>query len=266
MQADIERKARLASAEPRIAVRWRGTDTLTPDKGNARLHSARQVGRIADSIEAFGFNVPVLIDADGRIVAGHGRVLAARRLGLAEVPTIALDHLSEGGRRAFMIADNRLAELASWDGKRLGEELEALTSLDLDFDLSATGFEIGEIDLGIGVGAVVDDRGGAVAPGSEPGGRAHQGRDRGPRHQGQPVVRAGETWALGRHRLVCGDDDDESARRAAEGAIRRWQSLAGEEARLCPTGESFGKVARSRRRRGAASRPGRQPKAAGAAE
>ena len=184
MQADIERKAKPAGAEPRIAVCWRGIDTLTPDPGNARLHSARQVGRIADSIEAFGFNVPVLIDADGRIVAGHGRVLAARRLGLAEVPTIALDHLTEGGRRAFMIADNRLAELASWDGKRLGEELGALMSLDLDFDLSATGFEVGEIELGIGIGAAVDDRGvGVVAAVDSP--------SRDGRPSGRPMDRGG---------------------------------------------------------------------------
>ena len=103
--------------------------------------------RVADSIEAFGFNVPVLIDGEGRKVAGHGRVLAARRLGLAEIPTIALDHLSEAERSAFMIADNRLAELASWDDRWLGEELEKLKSLDLDFALSATGFETSEIDL-----------------------------------------------------------------------------------------------------------------------
>ena len=113
----------------------------------------RQVARIADSIAAFGFNVPVLIDEKGGVLAGHGRVLAARRLGLKEVPTIALDHLSETQARAFMIADNRLGELASWDDARLGLELEELKSLDLDFSIEATGFELKEIDLRIG-GAV----------------------------------------------------------------------------------------------------------------
>jgi|SRR5208337_3785431 len=120
-----------------------------PDKRNARVHSAKQVARIADSILAFGFNVPVLVDEKGGILAGHGRVLAARRLGLEDVPTITLDHLDEAGRRAFVIADNRLGELASWDDARLGVELEELKTLDLDFALRATGFEMNEIDLRI---------------------------------------------------------------------------------------------------------------------
>src|SRR5208337_172630 len=184
-----------------------------------------QVRRIADSIEAFGFNVPVLIDGERRVVAGHGRVLAAKRLALSEIPTIALDHLSEAERRAFMIADNRLAELASWDVKRLGGELEELKSLDLDFALSATGFEIGEIDLKLGAVTAVDDR-------------ALQGRGRGPRRRsGPPVARPGETWTLGPHRLVCGDAADEAAYRALDAAIRRWQAETGETARLHPAGE-----------------------------
>jgi ParB-like nuclease family protein len=104
----------------RIAVRWLPVEALTPDPRNARVHSARQIARIADSIAAFGFNVPVLVDEKGGVLAGHGRVLAARRLGLKEVPTIALDHMTEAESRAFMIADNRLGELASWDDGRLG--------------------------------------------------------------------------------------------------------------------------------------------------
>ena len=107
----------------RFHVRWLPVDALTPDPRNARVHSERQVARIADSIAAFGFNVPVLVDGKGGVLAGHGRLLAARRLGLEEVPTITLDHLDEARRRAFMIADNRLAELASWDDGRLGLEL-----------------------------------------------------------------------------------------------------------------------------------------------
>jgi len=117
-------------AQPRIAVRWLPVEALEPDPRNARLHPAGQVSRIADSIAAFGFNVPVLIDGESRVVAGHGRLLAAKRLGLAEIPTIALDHLSEAERRAFMIADNRLTELACWDDKRLGEELRELSSTE----------------------------------------------------------------------------------------------------------------------------------------
>jgi ParB-like chromosome segregation protein Spo0J len=132
-----------------LAVRWLPLDTLEPDPKNARVHSDRQVARIADSIAAFGFNVPVLVDGKGGVLAGHGRLLAARRLGLKEVPTIALGHLGEAERRAFMLADNRLAELASWGGVRLGLELEGLKSRDLGFALSATGFELSEIDLRI---------------------------------------------------------------------------------------------------------------------
>jgi ParB-like chromosome segregation protein Spo0J len=97
----------------RIAVRWLPIEALTPDPRNARIHSARQVARIADSIAAFGFNVPILVDGRGGVLAGHGRLLAARRLRLKEVPTLTLDHLDEAQRRAFMIADNRLGELAS---------------------------------------------------------------------------------------------------------------------------------------------------------
>ncbi len=134
----------------RIAVRWLPVEDLKPDPRNARIHSERQVARIADSIAAFGFNVPVLVDREGQVVAGHARLLAARRLGLKEVPTITLDHLDEAGRRAFMLADNRLGELASWDRPRLALELSELESLDLDFALSTTGFELGEIDLRIG--------------------------------------------------------------------------------------------------------------------
>jgi hypothetical protein len=94
----------------RIAVRWLPIEALTPNPRNARIRSARQVARIADSIAALGFNVPILVDGRGGVLAGHGRLLAARRLGLNEVPTLTLDHLNEAQRRAFMIADNRLGD------------------------------------------------------------------------------------------------------------------------------------------------------------
>jgi ParB-like nuclease domain len=226
-------------AANRLAVAWLPLDALEPDPRNARLHTEDQLRRIADSIEAFGFNVPVLIDGERRIVAGHGRALAARRLGMAEIPTIVLDHLSEAGRRAFAIADNRLAELASWDGGRLGEELKALDGLGLAFALSATGFEIGEIDLGP---ASV-----AVAGGGD--GAAGARRGRGPRRRsGPPAARAGDTWTLGPHRLVCGEAAGEAAFRALDAAIRRWQAESGETARLLSTGRPFDTVARDRRR------------------
>ena len=125
-----------------------------------------------------------------------------------------------------MIADNRLAEFASWDEKRLGETLQELKTLDLDFALSATGFEIGEIDLGLEAvrrDAPGPDPGrGKITPGSQPGGRRHGGA-------AAPVARAGETWTLGPHRLACGDAGDEAAYRALDAAIRRWQAETGRE-------------------------------------
>jgi len=220
-------------ATERIAVRWLPVEALRPDKRNARVHSARQVERIADSIAAFGFNVPVLVDNKGGVLAGHGRVLAARRLGLKEVPTIMLDHLDEAERRAFMIADNRLAELASWDGVRLGLELQELKNLNLDFALSATGFEISEIDL-------------RIEASRAPGGRKPE--PRAASLNGSAVARPGDVWALGSNRLICGDDVDAAALLALDAAIRRWEAVTGESASLGSSGETFDAVARARRR------------------
>ena len=228
--ADAERRA------ARISVRWLPVESLTPDPENARVHGPRQIARIADSIAAFGFNVPVLIDGKGAVLAGHGRVLAARRLGLSEVPTIALEHLSQPERRAFMIADNRLAELASWDDRRLRVELGALKSLDLDFSLEATGFELDEIELKI------DPRiksGGSRAPGKRPAAASPKA---------SPVAQPGDEWTLGPHRLLCGNDVRSTTLTAVDAAIRRWQALTGERARLRSTGERFDKVARVRRK------------------
>ena len=118
---------------------------LIPYARNARTHSDAQVAQIAASIREFGFNNPVLIDVDSGIIAGHGRVLAARKLGMREVPCIRLGHLSEVQMRAYILADNKLAINAGWDEAMLGLELEALQLADVD--LSLTGFEVGEIDI-----------------------------------------------------------------------------------------------------------------------
>jgi len=133
----------------RLEVVNRPVAALRPDPKNPRYHERRQVRQIARSIKAFGFNVPVLIDAQGNVIAGHGRVLAARELGIAEVPTIRLDHLSAVQARAFMIADNRLTETSAWDDQLLAEQLQELSILDLEFDLEAIGFTVGEIELRI---------------------------------------------------------------------------------------------------------------------
>ena len=242
----------------RIAVRWRATADLKPDPHNARVHSERQVTAIADSIAAFGFNVPLLIDGECRVIAGHGRLRAAERLGLAEAPTIMLEHLDDAARRAFMIADNRLAEFASWDGALLGLELKALGDLDLDFALSTTGFSLEEIDRMLDSAAPSarlpgdsrDDPRPAIpgtSRGSSPGtGRARACPEGSEGRKGRPVARAGDAWRLGPHRLLCGEGDDD-AMLAADAAIRRWQAQSGDSARLEPTRESFASAARARR-------------------
>ena len=143
----------------RPSIRMRPVTTLTPYTGNARTHSRRQIKQIADSITRFGFTNPVLIDDAGEIIAGHGRVAAAKLLGLSEVPTIALWHLSPEERRAYVLADNKLAENAGWDREILAIELQGL--LEVGFDLELTGFSLAEIDVTLdGARARSSDRGG----------------------------------------------------------------------------------------------------------
>jgi ParB-like chromosome segregation protein Spo0J len=120
---------------------------LTPRSGNPRTHSEKQLRQIADSIRTFGFTNPILVDHDNGIVAGHGRVEAAKRLKLESVPTIRLEDMTEAEIRAYVIADNRLAENAGWDRELLAIELQHLYELDLDFDVTTTGFEMPEIDV-----------------------------------------------------------------------------------------------------------------------
>jgi ParB-like chromosome segregation protein Spo0J len=134
-------KRRRRSLHSSLNVTHRPIDLLKPDPGNARARSKKQIRQLARSIETFGFNVPVLVDADLKVIAGHGRLQAARQLGFAEVPTISLEHLTPEHAKASAIADNRLAEIAEWNDRRLVEQLRGLTDLNLDFDLEVTGFE-----------------------------------------------------------------------------------------------------------------------------
>lgn len=180
------------------AVVARAITTLRPYAGNARVHSKKQIKQIATSIERFGFTNPVLISGDGpdgaEIIAGHGRVEAAKLLGMKTVPTIALSHLSAAERRAYVLADNKLALNAGWDKEILVIELQAL--VDLDFDMDLTGFSLAEIDL------TLDEAGAADPAGSD------APEDAIPVIAGGPVTRRGDVWSLGRHRLVCGDAQD----------------------------------------------------------
>jgi len=173
----------------RLKITYRKVDDLKPYAGNARTHTAKQIAQIAASIRQFGFTNPVLIDGTGGIVAGHGRVAASRELRLTEVPVIELAHLSEAERRAYVIADNRLAELAGWDRDILAIELQALSERDLDFDLEITGFETAELDL--------------LLDGSD--GDQPDPDDAADLVTGPAVTRPGDIWLLGKHRLICGD-------------------------------------------------------------
>ena len=137
---------RFRSAKAKLAVTYRKITDLLPRAGNPRTHSPKQIEQIAASIRRFGFTNPVLTDSHDGVVAGHGRLEAARLLSMAEVPTLRLGDLSEADVRAYVIADNRLAEKAGWDRDLLGIELKYLAELDFDFDLTLTGFELPEID------------------------------------------------------------------------------------------------------------------------
>lgn len=164
---------------------------LRPYVRNARTHSKKQIAQIARSIERFGFTNPVLISDEGEIVAGHGRVEAAKFLGLKSVPTLALSHLSETERRAYVLADNKLALNAGWDKELLAIELQAL--VDLEFDTELTGFSLAEVDL------VIDEAGESDPDGSD------AAEDIVPHVSGEAVSRRGDLWILGNHRLLCGD-------------------------------------------------------------
>jgi ParB-like chromosome segregation protein Spo0J len=181
---------------------------LKPDAINPRLHSKKQVRQIANSIAAFGFNVPILIDRGGKVIAGHGRLLACHELGWSEVPTLCLDHLTPAQARAFMIADNRLTEISTWDDKLLAEQLKDLSLQGLDFDIEAIGFEMGEIDLRI---ASLDDLPEA----------AEDPADMVPDvPEGAPVSRLDDLWLLGGHRVLCGNALDAEAFAALMGEER----------------------------------------------
>jgi ParB-like chromosome segregation protein Spo0J len=130
-----------------LQIRYQPWSALQPNPHNSRTHSKRQIRQIADSMKAFGFTNPILLDESNTIIAGHGRVEAAKLLGLAQVPTIRLENLSPEQIRAYVIADNRLAEKAGWDKAILAIELQHLLTIDSEFDVTVTGFEIPEIDL-----------------------------------------------------------------------------------------------------------------------
>ena len=176
----------------KLTIEYLPVASLHVDPKNARRHSDRQIRQIAKSIEVFGFNVPILVDADLRVVAGHGRVLACMSVGVEQAPVIRLEHLSEHQVRAFMIADNRLNENGDWDDRLLGEQFKVLSEAEINFELDVTGFETSEIELFIE----------NLTP--EPA-RQTDLDDVLPEASSIRVSRNCDLWRLGKHRVLCGD-------------------------------------------------------------
>jgi DNA modification methylase len=187
---------------PTPTVEMLGLDALIPYANNTRTHSEEQVAQVAASIKEFGFTNPVLVDADNGIIAGHGRVLAARKLGLAEVPCIRLAHLDDRQKRAYIIADNKLALNAGWDDELLALELGALK--DEGFDVGLTGFSEEEL-AALVVPEVIEGQ---------------TDEDDVPEPPEEPKTVEGDVWVLGRHRLMCGDSTSiEQLERLCEGQL-----------------------------------------------
>ncbi len=193
VEADI---ARLAPEMARRIEIW-PLNRLVPYARNARTHSPEQVAQIAASILEFGFTNPILVASDSGIVAGHGRMAAAQKLGLSEVPVIVLDHLSETQRRAYIIADNKLALNAGWDDRILADELRFLDGQGME--LALVGFSDAELD------GLLNGDGPEARPDVE------EGEPEPP--PAQPVTLPGDVWIIGRHRLVCGDSRDQNTLR-----------------------------------------------------
>ena len=177
-------------------VEWRSPSELTPYPRNARTHSKKQIGQIRESIRRFGFTNPVLIDDGDMILAGHARVEAARELGLEAVPCLRMSTLSEAEKRAYILADNKLAQNAGWNEDLLAGELEYLVTQCEEIDIELTGFSIAEVDQLLDVGGTDQS-----AESTED--------DHIPEVKGTAITRAGDVWTLGRSRLICGDAREE---------------------------------------------------------
>src|SRR5271169_5520759 len=177
------------TARSELSIAYQPLCDVKNNPRNARTHSKHQIRQIADSIREFGFTNPVLLDTTNTIIAGHGRVAAAKLLGISKVPTIRLENLTPEQIRAYMLADNRLAEKAGWDKSILAIELQHLLTIDNDFEVTITGFDIPEIDLILQDVGSNDDRDDVVEIGDI----------------GTAICQPGDIWMLGKHRLSCGN-------------------------------------------------------------
>lgn len=178
-------------------IEMKSVDELIPYNKNARMHSDAQVAQIAASITEFGFTNPVLIDGEKGIIAGHGRLMAAKKLGLKKVPVVILDHLSEMQKKAYILADNKLAENASWNEEILASELADLK--ENDFDLDLIGFEDQELEK---IFSSLYDK------------DEDQEKEEIPEAEENPISQSGDVWILGNHKVICGDSCDEKTYQA----------------------------------------------------
>src|SRR5947209_12952435 len=186
--------------EERLRLEFWPIERLVPSPRNARTHSDAQVAEIAGSIQRFGFTNPVLVGDDGDVIAGHGRLAAARLLGLADIPVIPLRGLSEVQRRQLMLADNRIALNAGWDAEMLNLELKELSVMGAD--LEALGFTAQELAAAL-----------------NPGGEGRTDENEVPAVAETAVTIAGDIWCLGPHRVACGDSTDAGTVKALLGAV-----------------------------------------------
>jgi DNA modification methylase len=195
----------------KLAVKYRPIGNLAAFPSNARSHSKHQIRQIAASIEQFGFTNPVLVNNTNTIIAGHGRVAAAKLLGLEQVPTIRLESLTDDQIRTYVIADNRIAEKAGWDKSILAIELQHLLTIDLNFDVTITGFEVAEVDL------ILKE--------------SRKGQDKDDvfniEETRQPITQAGDLWQLGKHRILCGNALEPSSFNALMANCRAHLVFAG---------------------------------------
>ncbi|MGZ5859100.1 MAG: hypothetical protein ACXWJK_17865, partial [Burkholderiaceae bacterium] len=180
------------TANGNLFIEHLAPNALLLDERNPRQHSKQQIRQIARSITNFGFNVPVLVDQDNKILCGHGRVLAARDLALSEIPVVRITSLTVAQARAFAVADNRLTENASWDEALLGEIFLELSQTELSFSLEDTGFTMGEIDL-------------KIESLSSPDHPADSQDDIANYSSLEPVSQLGDVWLLDQHRIYCGN-------------------------------------------------------------
>ena len=218
---------RSGGRHPPISCEMVPLGSIKENPKNARLHSQKQIAALMKSIENVGFVVPVLMDENNELLAGHARVVAAKNLGLAAIPAVRVKDLNEAQKRGFSIADNRLTELARWDKRSLQRELRFLSELDIEFDFSAIGFDTAEVEFILEYDFERD-------PKSNNGARGRAKTKR--RRADTPCVsQFGDMWCLGSHLIYCGRTEP----RQVDAIVRRWQTDTGGVARDLHTSETF---------------------------